>query len=70
MIHKLVPRFLWVLTQDVIVVRIQSHIVFLYISEKVIGTKDFGYFHKLIVIVFALEEWLLLKDHTCEHAPQ
>lgn len=69
-VHELVPRLFWVLAQDIVVVGIQSDIVLFNVSEKVISSKDFRNFHQLVVIVFALEEWLLLEDHTSEHASQ
>ena len=69
-VYELVPRLFWVLAQDIVVVGIQSDIVLFNVSEKVISSKDFRNFHQLVVIVFALEEWLLLEDHTSEHAPQ
>ena len=69
-VYELIPRLFWVLAQDIVVVGIQSDIVLFNVSEKVISSKDFRNFHQLVVIVFALEEWLLLEDHTSEHASQ
>ena len=49
---------------------VQSHIVFLNVSEQVVCAQNLCDFHQLIVVVLALEEWLLLEDHACEHATQ
>lgn len=70
MIDKLAPWFLCVLAQNVIVVTVQGHAVFLNVSKKLIRAKDFSNLHKLIIVVLALEEWLLLEYHTGEHASE
>jgi len=67
-VDELVPWLLWVLTKNIIVVWVHGHIVFFNVSKEVVSSQNFGNLHKLIVVVFTLEEWLLLEDHTCEHA--
>ena len=67
-IDKLVPWLLGVLSEDVIIVGIESHIVLVDISIELISSEDLGNLHQLIVIVLALEEWFLLEDHTNKHA--
>ena len=69
-VDKLVPRFLGVLPEDVIVVGIQGYIVLVDVSKELISAKHFSYLHKLIVVVLALEEGLLLEYHPREHASQ
>ena len=49
---------------------IKSHVVFLNVGEEIICTKDLSYFNELIVVVFSLEERLLLEDHTSKHASE
>ena len=67
-VHKFAPWLLWVLSKDVIVVTIQGYIVLFDVGEKIIGSQNFCDLDELIIVVFSLEEWLLLEDHSCEHA--
>jgi len=66
-VDELVPWLAWVLTNDIVVVRIKRHVVFGNIGEEVVSAKNFGNFDQLIVIVLALEERFLLEDHAGEH---
>ena len=56
------------LTEDVVIVRIKSYIVLVNVGIELISSQNFSDLHKLIVVILALEEWLFLEDHTCEHA--
>lgn len=67
---ELVPGLAWVVAQDVVVVRVQLHVVLLNIGEQLVSTKHLRDLHQLVVVVLALEEGLLLEDHTGEHAAQ
>lgn len=67
-VDKFVPGFLGVLTQDVIVVRVKSNVIFLNVGVKLISSENLSNFDKLIVVVFSLEEWFLLENHAREHA--
>lgn len=58
------------LAENVVVVTIQSHVVLLYVRVEVFSSQNFRDLDELVVVVFSLEEWLLLKDHTGEHATQ
>lgn len=58
------------LPENVIVVAVQSNIVLFDVGEKVIGSQNFCDLDKLIIVVLSLEEWLLLENHSCEHAPE
>ena len=49
---------------------IKSHVVFLNVGEEIICTKDLSYFNELIVVVFSLEKWFFLENHSSEHAPK
>lgn len=55
---------------NVIVVTVQCHVVLLYIREKLVCSENFGDLNKLVVVIFALEEGLLLEDHTSKHAAE
>ena len=67
-VDELVPRLLWMLAKDVIVVVVKGHVVLLDICIEVICAENFCDLDQLIVVVLALEEWLLLEDHSCKHA--
>jgi len=51
-------------------VSIKSDIVLINIGEKFISSEDLSDLNQLIIVILALEEGLLLEDHTCEHAPE
>jgi hypothetical protein len=59
-----------VIANNVIVVTVQCHVVLLNISEKLVCTENFGNLNKLVVVIFALEEGLLLEDHTSKHTAE
>ena len=69
-VHEFAPWLLWMLPKDVIVVTIQGHIVLFDVGEKIISSQNFCDLDELIVVVFSLEEWLLLEDHSSEHATE
>ena len=69
-VDELVPRFLGVLAEDVVVVAVESHVVLLDVGKQLICAKDFGNLNELVIVVLALEEWLLLEDHARKHAAQ
>lgn len=70
MVDEFIPRFLLVDAENVVIVAVQCHVVLLDIVEQVIGAKDLGNFHQLVVVVLALEERLFLENHAGEHAAQ
>ena len=49
---------------------VELDLIFVNISRQLFCSEDLGNLHELIVIVFALEEWLLLEDHAGEHAAE
>ena len=56
------------LTEDIIIVRVKVDIVLFDVSHKLISPEYLSDFHKLIVVVSALEEGFLLENHASEHA--
>ena len=68
--YKLVPGFFGMGSQDVVVVGIERDVVLVNVGVELIGAEDFRNLHELIVIIFSLEEGLLLKDHARKHATQ
>lgn len=58
------------LSKDVIVVAVKLDIILLNIGEEFISSEDLGNLDQLIIVVFSLEERLLLKNHACKHTPQ
>lgn len=62
-VDEFVPGFLGVLTKDVVIVRVEGHVVLVNVGIKLVCTKDLGDFHKLVVIVLALEEGFFLENH-------
>ena len=62
--------FHWVLSENIIVMSIKSHLELFNISVKHISAQNLGNFDQLVVVVFALEERLFLENHSCEHAAQ
>lgn len=69
-VDELLPGLARLLAQEVIVVAVQSHVILFNVSKELICAKHLGDLHELIIVVLALEEWLLLEDHACEHAAQ
>jgi hypothetical protein len=51
-------------------VSIKSDIVLIHVGEEFISAEDLSDLNQLIIVILALEEGLLLEDHTCEHAPE
>jgi hypothetical protein len=68
--NELGPWLLGVVAEDVVIVRVELHVVLLYIGEELISSQHFGNLYELVIVVFALEEWLLLKYHSSKHAAQ
>ena len=56
--------------QDVIIVLVQGEVVLLEISDKIISSQYLGNLHELVIVVCALEEWLLLEYESSEHAAE
>ena len=69
-IDEFVPGFLGVLPNHIVVLLIESHIILVNVSVELICAEHLGNLHELVVVVLALEEWLLLEDHTGEHAAE
>ena len=44
--------------------------ILINVGEELLCAEDLGDLHQLVIVVFALEEGLLLEDHASEHAPQ
>mmetsp|Transcript_14153 Transcript_14153/g.26511 ORF Transcript_14153/g.26511 Transcript_14153/m.26511 type:complete len:211 (+) Transcript_14153:202-834(+) len=68
--YELRPRFSRMPAQNVVKVRVQFLIVLVQIGEQAICAKHASDFHKLVVIVLAVEERLLAEYHARQHAPQ
>ena len=69
-INVLVPLFLGELSQNIIVMTIQSHLILFNVGHKFLSTENLGDLDKLVIVVLTLEEWFLLEDHTSEHAAE
>jgi len=67
-VDELLPALLFVLSKDVIVVPVESYIVFFNVGVEVVCSQNFCNLDKLIIIIFALEKWFFLENHACEHA--
>lgn len=65
---ELLPGLAGLLADDVVVVAVQCHVVLLNVREQVVCAQNLRDLDKLIVVVLTLKEWLLLEDHSCEHA--
>lgn len=68
--EELAPWLAWMLTQNIVVMGVQLELVLVHIREELISAENFSDAHELIVVVLALEERLLLEDHTSKHAAQ
>ena len=68
MVREFAPLLLWVLTQDIVIVAIQSNIVLVKINKQIVCSQNLGNLNQLIVVIFTLEEWFFLENHTSEHA--
>ena len=66
-VDKLVPGLLLVHAEDVVVVAVQGDVVLLNIIEQIIRSQNLSDFNQLVVVIFSLEERLLLKNHTSKH---
>ena len=64
------PRLTWMVTQNIVVMRVQLHAILLHVAEQFISAKDLCDLYKLIVVVLTLEEGLFLENHTGKHATQ
>ena len=58
------------LPKDIIVVAVKLHIILFNISEEFISSEHLCNLNQLVIVVFTLEEGLLLKNHPCKHTPQ
>ena len=58
------------LSKDVIVVAVKLDIILLNIGEEFISSKHLCNLNQLVIVVFSLEERLLLKNHACKHTSQ
>ena len=67
---EFMPGFLGVLADHIIVLLVKCDIVLFDVGEELVCAEDLGDLDELIVVVLALEEWLLLEDHAREHATQ
>jgi len=59
-----------VVAYDVIVVTVQRHVVLLHICKKLVCPQYLSNLYELIVVIFTLEKWFLLENHTGKHAAQ
>ena len=69
-VHEFVPWLLGVLPEDVVVVGVQGYVVLVDVGKQLVSAEHLGDLHELVVVILALEEGLLLEDHTCEHAAE
>ena len=67
-VHELVPGLAGLVSKDVVVVAIKGYLVLGDVVKEFVGAEDLGDLDKLIIVVLALEERLLLEDHSGEHA--
>lgn len=67
-VHKLVPRLLGVLAEDVVIMGVEGDIVLFHVAIQIVSAKHFCDLDELVVVVFALEKGLFLKDHASKHA--
>lgn len=67
---ELGPRLALVLTQDVVVVRVQLQLVLVDVGEQFLSAQDFGNFYELVIVVLTLEKGFLLEYHAGEHAAE
>ena len=71
-VHELRPGLAGerLLGQKVRVVRVKRQPVLFEVGIELLSTKHFCDLDQLVIVVAALEEWLALKDHTCEHTAE
>jgi len=69
-VDEFVPGLLGVLTNHIVVLLIESHIILVNVGVELVCAEYLGDLHELVVVVLALEEWLLLEDHAREHAAE
>jgi len=70
LVDELFPLLLGEVAEDVVEVTVKLDLVLLNVLEQFSGSEHLGDFNKLIVVVFTLEEGLLLEDHASEHAAE
>jgi len=68
--YELVPWLRLVLTQELIVMGVKCNIILIDVLEEFLSSQYLGNFNQLVVVVFSLEEGLLLENHSSEHAPE
>lgn len=69
-VNELLPRFARLLSEDIIVVAVQCHVVLLDVLEELVCAQHLRYLHQLVVVVLTLKERFLLEYHTGKHAPK
>ena len=69
-VDELVPGFLRVLPNHVIVLLLKRYVVLVNVRVELVRAEHLRDLDELVVVVLALEERLLLKDHPREHAPE
>ena len=69
-IDEFVPGLAWLRSDKIVVMIVQSEPILVNIGKEVFGSQNLGDLHKLIIVVASLEEWLLLEDHSSEHASE
>lgn len=69
-VDELFPFLLGEVAEDVIKVAVKLDLVLLDVLEQLLSAEDLSNFNKLVVVVFTLEEGLLLEDHSSKHAAQ
>ena len=67
-VDEFVPGLAWLGSNKIVVVVVEGQAVLVNIGEQFVGSKDLCNLDELVVVVAALEEGLLLEDHTGEHA--
>jgi hypothetical protein len=67
---KAMPRLLGEAAEDVVILGIELYLVLVEVVEEIVGAEDLCNFDQLIRIAITMEEWLLAKDHGCEHGPE
>ena len=68
--NKFGPRLTWMVTENIVVMRVQLHTILLHVGEQFVSAKDLCDLYKLIVVVLTLEEGFFLENHTGKHATQ
>lgn len=60
--HKFAPRLAGISAENLIILNIQLQVVLFQVGKQLVGSKYASNLDQLVIVVVAMEEWLLAED--------